>query len=109
MVKECPAVSMYFSYLILDCLLQRIKIPELLEDEWFKKGYKPASFTEEEDVNVDDVAAAFVDSTVLFFEIFIFSFFHPLTPYLDFVLQIRLCSSTGKIFFLFGLFHLYPD
>ncbi|CAK8560620.1 unnamed protein product [Lathyrus sativus] len=41
--------------------LTRIKIPELLEDEWFKKGYKPASFTEE-DVNVDDVAAAFNDS-----------------------------------------------
>ncbi|CAL0315418.1 unnamed protein product [Lupinus luteus] len=42
--------------------LTRIKIEELLEDEWFKKGYKPASFTEEEDVNVDDVAAAFNDS-----------------------------------------------
>ncbi|XP_027335727.1 CBL-interacting serine/threonine-protein kinase 9 isoform X4 [Abrus precatorius] len=42
--------------------LTRIKIPELLEDEWFKKGYKPASFTEEEGVNVDDVAAAFNDS-----------------------------------------------
>nr|XP_004510623.1 CBL-interacting serine/threonine-protein kinase 9 [Cicer arietinum] len=42
--------------------LTRIKIPELLEDEWFKKGYKPASFTEGNDVNVDDVAAAFNDS-----------------------------------------------
>ncbi|KAF1889829.1 hypothetical protein Lal_00025158 [Lupinus albus] len=42
--------------------LTRIKIEELLEDEWFKKGYKPASFTEEEGVNVDDVAAAFNDS-----------------------------------------------
>ncbi|KAL5062484.1 hypothetical protein RYX36_024221 [Vicia faba] len=41
--------------------LTRIKIPELLKDEWFKKGYKPASFTEE-DVNVDDVAAAFNNS-----------------------------------------------
>ncbi|XP_058750795.1 CBL-interacting serine/threonine-protein kinase 9 [Vicia villosa] len=41
--------------------LTRIKIPELLEDEWFKKGYKPASFTEQ-DVNVDDVAAAFNNS-----------------------------------------------
>lgn len=40
----------------------RIKIHELLEDEWFKKGYKPASFTEEESVSVDDVAAAFNDS-----------------------------------------------
>ncbi|KAH1240699.1 CBL-interacting serine/threonine-protein kinase 9 [Glycine max] len=42
--------------------LTRIKIPELLEDEWFKKGYKPTTFVEEEDVNVDDVAAAFNDS-----------------------------------------------
>ncbi|QHO22573.1 hypothetical protein HN51_046427 [Arachis hypogaea] len=42
--------------------LTRIKIPELLRDEWFRKGYKPPSFTEEEDVNVDDVAAAFDDS-----------------------------------------------
>ncbi|XP_052724598.1 CBL-interacting serine/threonine-protein kinase 9 isoform X3 [Vigna angularis] len=42
--------------------LTRIKIPEILEDEWFRKGYKPAIFTEEEDVNVDDVAAAFNDS-----------------------------------------------
>nr|KYP59126.1 CBL-interacting serine/threonine-protein kinase 9 [Cajanus cajan] len=42
--------------------LTRIKIPELLQDEWFRKGYKPASFTEEEDINVDDVTAAFNDS-----------------------------------------------
>lgn len=42
--------------------ITRIKIPEILEDEWFRKGYKPACFTEEEDVNVDDVAAAFNDS-----------------------------------------------
>nr|KYP71984.1 CBL-interacting serine/threonine-protein kinase 9 [Cajanus cajan] len=39
--------------------LTRIKIPELLEDEWFKKGYKQASFTEEEDLSVEDVAVAF--------------------------------------------------
>ncbi|KAK2406756.1 CBL-interacting serine/threonine-protein kinase [Trifolium repens] len=42
--------------------LTRMKISEILEDEWFKKGYKPATFTEEDDVNVDDVAAAFNDS-----------------------------------------------
>ncbi|WVZ17337.1 hypothetical protein V8G54_010319 [Vigna mungo] len=46
--------------------LTRIKIPEILEDEWFRKGYKPAIFTEEEDVNVDDVAAAFNDSKETF-------------------------------------------
>ncbi|RHN39647.1 putative protein kinase CAMK-CAMKL-CHK1 family [Medicago truncatula] len=41
--------------------ITRIKIPEILQHEWFRKGYKPAFFTEE-DVNVDDVAAAFNDS-----------------------------------------------
>jgi 5'-AMP-activated protein kinase catalytic alpha subunit len=45
--------------------LTRIKIPEILEDEWFKKGYKPACFTEGDNINVDDVTAAFNDSKVL--------------------------------------------
>ncbi|WJX45939.1 Non-specific serine threonine protein kinase [Trifolium repens] len=40
----------------------KIKIPEILEDEWVKKGYKPTSFTEEDGINVDDVAATFNDS-----------------------------------------------
>jgi hypothetical protein len=35
--------------------LQRIKIAEILEDEWFKKGY-----------NLDDVDAAFNGSEVLY-------------------------------------------
>ncbi|KAH9296520.1 hypothetical protein KI387_040108, partial [Taxus chinensis] len=40
----------------------RITIPEILENEWFKKGYKPPKFKEEEDVNLDDVDAVFNDS-----------------------------------------------
>ncbi|OAY48950.1 CBL-interacting serine/threonine-protein kinase 9 [Manihot esculenta] len=40
----------------------RITIPEMLEDEWFKKGYKPPQFQQEDDVNLDDVDAAFDDS-----------------------------------------------
>jgi hypothetical protein len=44
--------------------LQRIKIAEILEDEWFKKGYKPPHFEEGEDVCLDDVDAAFNDSEV---------------------------------------------
>jgi hypothetical protein len=47
-----------------------MKISEILEDEWFKKGYKPATFTEEDDVNVDDVTAAFNDSKVMPIETF---------------------------------------
>ena len=49
-----------------DVFLQRIKIAEILEDEWFKKGYKPPHFEQGEDVNLDDVDAAFNDSEVLY-------------------------------------------
>ncbi|KAK8365997.1 hypothetical protein V6Z12_A02G093500 [Gossypium hirsutum] len=34
--------------------LTRITIPEILQDEWFKKGYKPPKFEQDEDVNLDD-------------------------------------------------------
>ncbi|KAL5572192.1 hypothetical protein UlMin_021789 [Ulmus minor] len=40
----------------------RMTIAEILEDPWFKKGYKPTNFQEEEDVNLDDVDAVFNDS-----------------------------------------------
>ena len=46
------------------CLRQRITIPEILEDEWFKKGYKPPVFDEKEDTNLDDIEAVFKDSEV---------------------------------------------
>ncbi|CAN8295922.1 unnamed protein product [Cochlearia groenlandica] len=40
--------------------ITRMSIAELLEDEWFKKGYKPPSFDQDdEDINIDDVDAAF--------------------------------------------------
>lgn len=44
--------------------MQRITIPEILEDEWFKKDYKPPVFYEKEDANLDDVEAVFQDSEV---------------------------------------------
>lgn len=44
--------------------MQRITIPEILEDEWFKKDYKPPVFDEKEDANLDDVEAVFQDSEV---------------------------------------------
>ncbi|XP_022890726.1 CBL-interacting serine/threonine-protein kinase 3-like [Olea europaea var. sylvestris] len=40
----------------------RITIPEILEDEWFKKDYKPPVFDEKEDANLDDVEAVFKGS-----------------------------------------------
>jgi len=40
----------------------RITVPEILENEWFKKGYKPPNFQENEDINLDDVDAVFNDS-----------------------------------------------
>ncbi|XP_057533986.1 CBL-interacting serine/threonine-protein kinase 9-like [Amaranthus tricolor] len=42
--------------------LTRIKISEILQDEWFKKEYHQPSFAEDEDVNLDDVDAAFNNS-----------------------------------------------
>ncbi|XP_021674049.2 CBL-interacting protein kinase 32 isoform X1 [Hevea brasiliensis] len=42
--------------------MTRITIPEILEDEWFKKDYKAAVFEEKEDTNLDDVEAVFKDS-----------------------------------------------
>lgn len=44
--------------------LQRITVSEILEDEWFKKDYKPPVFDEKEDANLDDVEAVFKDSEV---------------------------------------------
>jgi hypothetical protein len=43
---------------------QRITIPEILEDEWFKKGYKRPEFDEKYDTPLDDVDAVFNDSEV---------------------------------------------
>ncbi|RXI07642.1 hypothetical protein DVH24_005415 [Malus domestica] len=42
--------------------VMRTTIPEILENEWFKEGYKPAQFKVEEDVNLDDVDAVFGNS-----------------------------------------------
>ncbi|KAF5768080.1 putative protein kinase CAMK-CAMKL-CHK1 family [Helianthus annuus] len=37
----------------------RITLPELLNDEWFKKDFKQPEFLEKEETNFDDVEAAF--------------------------------------------------
>ncbi|XP_043720196.1 CBL-interacting protein kinase 32 [Telopea speciosissima] len=42
--------------------MTRITVPEILEDEWFKKGYKPPVFDEKYEGNLDDVEAVFKDS-----------------------------------------------
>ncbi|KAI3897469.1 hypothetical protein MKW92_032817 [Papaver armeniacum] len=43
--------------------LQRITIPQILETEWFKKGYKPPNFKQdEEDISLSDIDAVFNDS-----------------------------------------------
>lgn len=45
-------------------MLQRLTIPEILENDWFKQDYKPPHFEQEEDVSLDDVDAVFNDSEV---------------------------------------------
>ncbi|XP_019191387.1 PREDICTED: CBL-interacting serine/threonine-protein kinase 23 isoform X6 [Ipomoea nil] len=42
----------------------RITIPEILKNDWFKKGYKPPHFQPDEDVTLDDVDAVFNDSEI---------------------------------------------
>lgn len=42
-------------------------IPEILENDWFKKGYKPPQFQQEEGVSLDDIDAVFNDSEVTHF------------------------------------------
>ncbi|KAF8398136.1 hypothetical protein HHK36_017062 [Tetracentron sinense] len=42
--------------------MTRITIPEILEDDWFKRGYKLPVFEEKVDTNLDDVEAVFKDS-----------------------------------------------
>lgn len=47
-----------------DChVKQRITIAEVLENDWFKKGYQPPVF-QQEDASLDDVNAIFNESTV---------------------------------------------
>lgn len=45
-------------------VLQRVTIPEILDDEWFRIDYKPPVFDGKEDTNLDDVEAVFKDSEV---------------------------------------------
>ncbi|KAI4368669.1 hypothetical protein MLD38_017202 [Melastoma candidum] len=42
--------------------MTRINVPEILEDEWFKKDYRPPEFGEVQSASVDDVEAVFQDS-----------------------------------------------
>ncbi|CAI9116096.1 OLC1v1017162C1 [Oldenlandia corymbosa var. corymbosa] len=39
----------------------RIRIEDIRNDDWFKRGYDPVKLTESEDVNLDDVNAVFDD------------------------------------------------
>ena len=44
-------------------MMQRITTAEVIENEWFKKGYQAPVF-EQEDVSLDDVNAIFNESVV---------------------------------------------
>ncbi|XP_068661486.1 CBL-interacting protein kinase 32-like [Aristolochia californica] len=63
----CPSwISLGAMKLIIRILdpnpMTRITIPEILEDEWFRKGFKRPIFEEKDDTNLDDVDAVFRDS-----------------------------------------------
>lgn len=44
--------------------LQRIRIEEIRSDEWFKKNYDPIGLSETEEIDLDDINAAFDDPEV---------------------------------------------
>jgi hypothetical protein len=48
-------------------LEQRLRIEEIRNDEWFQKNYEPIKEIESEEVNLDDVNAAFDDPEVYAF------------------------------------------
>lgn len=48
-------------------MLQRITVPEILKNAWFRKGYKAPKFEQEENLmNLDDVDAVFNNSEVTY-------------------------------------------
>ncbi|TYH96138.1 hypothetical protein ES332_A12G158100v1 [Gossypium tomentosum] len=51
---EPSLIGLYKKRILDPNPLTRITIPEILPDEWFKKGYKPPKFEQDEDVNLDD-------------------------------------------------------
>jgi hypothetical protein len=53
------------SHAIFYGLVHRITVADLINNEWFKKGYKPPRF-EAADVNLDDVNSIFNESSVSF-------------------------------------------
>lgn len=44
--------------------MQRIQIEGIKKDPWFRKNYVPSRYSEEEEVNLDDVRAVFDDIEV---------------------------------------------
>lgn len=74
-------------------LLQRMTIPEILESDWFKKGYKPPQFEQDNNVNLDDIDAIFDDSEVIFF-IYSFPVIWPEIIYF----AIMSCGTTDRMF-----------
>ncbi|XP_042406107.1 CBL-interacting protein kinase 32-like isoform X2 [Zingiber officinale] len=64
---KCPSWLSFGAMRLLARILHpnpstRVTIPEILEDEWFKKDYEPPVFEENYAANSDDVGAVFKDS-----------------------------------------------
>ncbi|XP_002963272.2 CBL-interacting protein kinase 32 [Selaginella moellendorffii] len=57
-----PGVRKLLAQLLHPNPKKRITIPQILENEWFKKDYKPAKLHHEEDVVVGDVESVFNES-----------------------------------------------
>eukprot|EP00250_Pteridium_aquilinum_P007776 c17431_g2_i1 orf=224-1171(+) len=57
-----PGAQNFIKRILNPNVKQRITIAQILEDPWFKEGYKPATFKFDEEINLDDVDAVFSES-----------------------------------------------
>ena len=58
------SLHIFWSFEFSHCDFQRITIPEILENQWFKIDYTPAEFQEDGASTLDDVDAVFNESAV---------------------------------------------
>lgn len=57
-------MSLLLSLIMVNLLMQRIRIEGIRKDPWFRKNYVPVRHRDDEEVNFDDVNAVFNDIEV---------------------------------------------
>ena len=63
-IKDNAHFNLSYYTTCFELFFQRITIPQILEDPWFRKGYKPEKQAVTQNINLDDVNAVFSESNV---------------------------------------------